>query len=77
MVVETFYFNEKGAFVQFVALRYKGVAADSPPYEWVIDVLESNTLNGVEVPVKLQVIWRLEELDWTWLELEVVDLQYQ
>lgn len=72
----TFYFDEKGAFVQFVALRYKEVADDSPAYEWVIDVLESNSLNGVQVPVKLRVTWRLDELDWTWLELELTNLRY-
>ncbi len=73
----TFYFDEKGAFVQFVALRYKEVADDSPAYEWVIDVLGSNSLNGVQVPVKLRVTWRLDELDWTWLELELTNLQYE
>lgn len=72
----TFYFNEKGDFVQYSALRYKGNKPDAKRYNWVINVLEYAVMNDVNIPVKMTATWKLDEGDWTWLELEIKDIIY-
>ena len=72
----TFYFNEKGDFVKYSALRYKGNEPDAKRHEWVIDVNEHAKVNGVKIPVKMTATWKLDEGDWTWLEMEITDIKY-
>lgn len=71
-----FYYNEKGDFVKYSALRYKGNEPDAKRHEWVIDVNEHALVNGVKVPVKMTATWKLDEGDWTWLEMEISDIKY-
>lgn len=71
-----FYFNEQGDFIKYSALRYKGNEPDSKRYEWVINVSEYATMDGVRIPVKMTATWKLDEGDWTWLELEITDIKY-
>ena len=72
----TFYFNSAGDFIKFSALRYKGNEADAKRYEWVLQVEEHNSFEGIRVPSKMTATWKLENKDWTWLKLEVVDIDY-
>ncbi|MCK9450388.1 MAG: hypothetical protein M0Q90_01750 [Bacteroidales bacterium] len=72
----TFYFNEKGDFVRYSALRFKGNEADAKRYEWIIDVSEHAVVNEVKIPVKMTATWKLDEGDWTWLDLEITDIKY-
>ena len=71
-----FYFNEQGDFIKYSALRYKGSRPDAKRYEWVINVSEHAIMNGVKIPGKMTATWKLDEGDWTWLELEIVNIQY-
>jgi len=72
----TFHFNQKGDFVRFSTLRYKGNEPDASRYEWVIDVSEHAVMDGVKIPVKMTATWKLDEGDWTWLKLEVKEIKY-
>lgn len=72
----TFYFNSSGEFTKFSALRYKENKVDSKKYEWILLVDEYKTFEGVKVPAKMTATWKLEERDWTWLKLEVIDIKY-
>lgn len=72
----TFYFNENGDVVSFSALRYQGNEADSKRYPWVMDILNYKTFEGIKVPVNMTSTWKLDDGDWTWLKLEVTDIQY-
>lgn len=72
----TFYFNKSGDFVQYRTLRYKGNEPSAKRYEWVIDVQEYAIMNGVKIPVKMTATWKLDEGDWTWLNLEITDIKY-
>jgi len=72
----TFYFNEQGDFIKFVALRYKGNEPEAQRYPWVLTVDDYAEFDGIRVPVKMKATWELEEGDWTWLDLEIVDLKY-
>ena len=72
----TFYFNEQGDFIKYSALRYMGNEPDAKPEEWVISVQENRKMNGIRIPVKMEATWKLKTGDWTWLKLEVEDIEY-
>ena len=72
----TFHFNENGDFIRYSALRYKDNEPDARRYEWVIDVKEHAVMNGVKIPVKMTATWKLDEGDWTWLELQIKEIRY-
>lgn len=71
-----FYFDERGNLIKFSALRFMGDEADSTLKEWIITVRENKIINGIKIPKKLEVTWRLEGGDWTWLKLELTDIEY-
>lgn len=72
----TFYFNAAGDFSRFSAMRYKGNEADAKRYEWVMSVQDYAIFDGIKVPSKMTATWKLDEGDWTWLNLEILDLRY-
>jgi hypothetical protein len=71
-----FYFNERGDFIKYSAQRYMGSDEDARPREWIITVNESRVMQGIKIPVKMEATWKLESSDWTWLKLEITDIQY-
>lgn len=72
----TFHFNENGDFIRYSALRYKGNKPNAKRYEWTIDVNEHAIMNGVKIPVEMTATWKLDEGDWTWLELQIKEIKY-
>lgn len=72
----TFYFNSEGDFTQFSAMRYRGNEADAERCEWVLQVSDYKTFEGIKVPAEMTATWKTEEGDWTWLKLEITDLKY-
>jgi hypothetical protein len=72
----TFYFNANGEVNQFSALRYKGNEPNAKRYDWIMNITDYNTFEGIKVPSKMTSTWKLDEGDWTWLTLEVTDLKY-
>ncbi len=69
-----FSFDKNGNFVQFSTMRYKGDG--DVPIEWVISVEETGVVNGIKIPVKLKATWKLDEGDWTWLKINITDIEY-
>lgn len=72
----TFYFDTNGDVTKYSALRYKDNEIDSKRYEWVMNISEYKTFEGVKVPAIMTATWKLDQRDWTWLKLEVIDIQY-
>lgn len=72
----TFFFNEDGDFVKFVAFRFMGNKQDSKRYPWVLTVNDYAVFEGIKVPSKMEATWKLDEGDWTWLDLEITDIKY-
>ncbi len=72
----TFFFNEEGDFVKFSAMRFKDIEPDSKRYEWVLTVEAYKVFSDIKVPSKMKATWKLEEGDWTWLDLQIIDLKY-
>jgi len=72
----TFYFNEEGDFVKFIALRFKGNEDGAKRYPWILTVDDYAVFEGIKVPSKMKATWKLDEGDWTWLELEISLINY-
>jgi hypothetical protein len=72
----TFYFTDDGDFISFSAMRYKGNEPDAKKYEWVLSVDGYESFEGIRVPAKMTATWKLENADWTWLQLEIDDIAY-
>lgn len=72
----TFYFNNRGDVIKFTALRYKGNEPDAKRHEWIMQISDYDTFEGIRVPAKMTSTWKLDEGDWTWLKLEVTDIKY-
>ncbi|MDG1278164.1 MAG: hypothetical protein P8O16_12855 [Algoriphagus sp.] len=72
----TFYFNEAGDFVKFIALRFQGDDPNAARKEWIMTVEEYAFFEGIKVPSKMKATWNLEQGEWNWLKLEVKNLEY-
>lgn len=70
-----FYFDSKGDFRKFVAIRFKD-AQDAEPTEWTVSASKIEERNGIRIPVELKADWKLETGDWTWLKLKISDIEY-
>lgn len=72
----TFYFNSYGDVIKFSALRFNGNDTDAKRRNWVMNILDYKTFEGIKVPAKMTSTWKLDDKDWTWLKLEVEDIKY-
>ncbi|MGI6649622.1 MAG: DUF6544 family protein [Bacillota bacterium] len=70
-----FYFNEQGEMTKFVAPRYKEIT-DEEPTEWVATVKETQIINGIKLPTKLEATWMLDTGEFTWYKFEIADVRY-
>lgn len=70
-----FYFDERGEFKKFVAMRYKD-SKDSIPTEWTVSAIKTEKRNGIRIPVSSKAEWKLERGNWTWLKLEITEIKY-
>lgn len=71
-----FYFDENGDLTHFIAYRFKETT-DEKPTPWMAKVLETRTIDGIRIPVKLEASWILEEGTFTWYRFEIFDVEYR
>jgi len=72
----TFFFNQRGDFVKFSTMRYMENKPDSKRFPWIISVDEYTLFDGIKIPSKMKATWKLDKVDWTWLELKILDVKY-
>ncbi len=72
----TFFFNSEGMPERVSAMRYRGGDEDAVLTEWVVEVLELRKMDGLNIPAKCAVTWKLDSGDWTWAELEVTEIKF-
>ncbi|WP_139316553.1 DUF6544 family protein [Algoriphagus marinus] len=72
----TFYFNEAGDFVKFIAFRFQGDNPNEARKEWILTVEKYAVFEGIKVPSKMKASWNLEQGEWNWLKLEIKNLEY-
>ncbi|MEZ4990491.1 MAG: DUF6544 family protein [Saprospiraceae bacterium] len=72
-----FFFNSDGKVIAFEADRHYQRDGESTLETWHIDIdAESyRSFRGISVPTRAKVSWLLKEGAFTWLELEIVNLE--
>jgi hypothetical protein len=71
-----FYFDEKGFFQKFVALRYKESDKNAIRIPWTVTALKTEEKNGIFIPTELKVDWTIDHREWTWLKLKIEQIEY-
>ena len=70
-----FRFNEAGDFVALEAERYYGGGEDATLERWIVSADDYKIINGIKVPYRNSVTWKLKDGDFKWLTLEITDLE--
>jgi hypothetical protein len=71
-----FTFTRNGELKSFEAERYYGAGEDAQKEKWLVEVLSYKEIEGITIPNKSKVIWKLPEDDFNWLKLEITELEY-
>ena len=70
------HYDEEGRLVSLFADRYKETDDNAVPERWSTPVKEYAEMNGLKVPVKAEAVWNLASGDFTYIDLEVTDIEY-
>lgn len=72
-------FTEEGDFLSFEAKRYYDRKEGATLEDWFVTVIENGykDFEGIRIPAKLSVIWKLKEGDFNWLNLEITDISFK
>ena len=71
-----FKFNHEGDLILFETNRYFGGDVNSKLEKWEIKNVEFKTFNGYRIPNKSEVTWKLKEGDFNWLNIEIINIDY-
>ena len=71
-----FRFSENGEFLSFETQRYFGVEDAAQSETWFIEAVDYKVFDGINIPNKCKVTWKLKDGDFNWLNLEITDLEY-
>jgi hypothetical protein len=74
-----FHFNADGDMMRFEAERYFTEGKKKPRLErWVVTTLPGacKAFQGIRIPYRSEVTWKLKEGDFTWLRLEIAEIKY-
>ncbi len=71
-----FHFDETGDVVGLSADRYMGGGKKARLEKWVGTTRGYGTMDGIRMPVKIEVAWKLREGDFTWFKFEIERLDY-
>jgi len=69
-------FTENGDIQQFTCMRYRDTQKDAKKLAWTAEILQVEEHNGIRIPTAMQATWELPDRDWTWLKLNVSNIQY-
>ena len=71
-----FHFNEKGEVTKITAKRYREVDSKFVLEDWEGQIMEYKMFNGIIVPSKVNIIWKLRTGDFCYDKIELVDIEY-
>ena len=77
LVEGLFTFRPGGELVSFEAERFYGGGADAKKERWLITNTGYRDFDGFHIPYRSMVTWKLKEGDFTWLELELTEVNYE
>lgn len=69
-------FSDEGNFKSFETDRYYGGRNDSNLEKWEVIALDYKEFNGVNIPNKCKINWKLKEGDFNWLNLEITEMEF-
>ena len=70
------YFNDEGELTNFVAQRYMTKDNKYSLETWATPIQEHREINGLRLPVKGEGIWKLNSGDFSYIRLEITDIEY-
>ncbi len=71
-----FTFSPEGDLISFETKRYMGQGNNTSLEIWQIHNTSFKTFNGIRIPNKSQVSWKLAKSDFQWLQLEISEIYY-
>lgn len=71
-----YYFDTDGNVEKISALRYKDSDENAKLVECIGEVIETSTIDGIEIPTKLNVSWMLNGEKFTWYKIEIDDVEF-
>lgn len=71
-----FTFNDKGEVINFEAERYGEFDGGTRLETWSIPVRDYKEFEGIRVPTKGDVTWKLDDGDFNWYNFEVIEIEY-
>ncbi|QIP15133.1 hypothetical protein G8759_22165 [Spirosoma aureum] len=71
-----FTFDNQHRLVRVAAKRYKGSDAKSQLEDWYIPARAWKSMDGITIPVKGDVIWKLPAGDFNYYQWEITDIDY-
>jgi len=72
----TFYFDSDGRVIDFEALRYRDEQPQPTMRTWRTPLGEHATFGGILVPTAGEGVWSLDNGDFTYIRLRVLELKY-
>jgi hypothetical protein len=70
------YFDKKGALTNFVSDRYHEVNGMYVKDTWETPMTGYGEFNGLKLPVKGEAIWKTSSGDFSYINLEITDIEY-
>lgn len=71
-----FTFNDKGQVINFEAERYGEFNGEIRLETWAIPVRNYKEFEGIRIPTKGDVTWKLDTGDFNWFNFEVTEIEY-
>lgn len=71
-----FHFDEKGDLADFLAKRYRETNGTYELTDWSGISTEFKSFNGLRIPSKADIIWKLKTGDFTWYRCEISEIEY-
>jgi len=71
-----FHFNEKGEVTKITAKRYREANGEFALEDWEGQIVEYKEFNGVIIPNKANIIWKLKTGDFCYDKVEIIDIEY-
>ena len=71
-----FMFNGNGDPVNFIAKRYMEVNGQYILETWSIPLKEYSEFDGIRIPSKGEVVWKLKTGDFSWYRFEITEIEY-
>lgn len=72
----TFFFDEDHHVVAFEGQRHYTSGGSSSLQKWHVRCAGHTPMQGIIIPASCEVTWKLPEADFTWLRLNIIEINY-